>query len=231
MRARLEWDDEAGTVRAGGTVAWSVRLAWCCRGTPLALRVIAEEPVPLPGEDPGLPVETALAGVLAATVGRGALVALLDPVAAFGRERIAFAAGCRLVGIADEPALACWDALLALGQPSYGLRGAVVVEMARAVPSALIAALAYGAFICEEGLSATTLCEDRAGVELEVDRPADFSVLARGGFPVQASRGTCLSWRDRGGEGVVRIEAVADDGGRLWTQPRLVAPRREAGHA
>lgn len=233
MRVPVIWDDEGGAVTAGTARLWSARRRWTCRGRPLDVRVVAGEALELPaaeasGEEP---VESALARLLAACAGRGALLALLNPAAALGRERIAFAAGCRLLGIAGDDDLACWDALLASGQPCYGLRGTPVADLARETAPALLSALAYGLFTCEEGLAATALAEDRAGVELAVERPATFSVIARGGFAVHAERGSRLAWRDSGAEGVVRVEAQADDGGRLWTQPRLVAPRREAAHA
>ena len=52
------------------------------------------------------------------------------------------AAGCRLLDLAAPGAAACWDALLAAGQPCYGVAGELVCQVARPGPAAVLAALA-----------------------------------------------------------------------------------------
>jgi hypothetical protein len=225
MEVSFHWDDTLDRLplSSGGSLAVA-RLDWACADARLRLRILAAEPLPVPAVEASEPAAAALARVARSLAGSGALLLLADPAATFAGERIAHAAGCRLMAIPDESATASWDGLLASGQPCYGLHARVVCSVLRPDPASVLCALGFGSFRCEDGLAATALAEDRQGVDLELERESVISVVVRGGFVASSVRARSLRWRDHGHEGVVRIEARADDGGRCWTQPRLVAP-------
>jgi hypothetical protein len=93
-----------------------------------------------------------------------------------------------------------------------------------AIVLALLSALAYGLFTCEEGLSVSALREDRAGVAWEVDDDAAVAtVVIRSGFEAARLAGRSGAWRDRGNEGYVRV-TIRGRAGACWTQPRFIAP-------
>jgi hypothetical protein len=219
---------------AGGSEAvalWQARLAWNCRGTPLDLRILAPEALPLPAAEPSEPVAGAIARCVQVFAGSGALLLLANPAVALGPARIAFAQGVRLFAIATAADEATWDAALALGQPVYGVRGTVVAEVLRPRPANLLSALAFGAFHCAEGLDCRIEDSPR-GVVWTCDRAVAASVLGKGGFEVAHHDGPAGSYQDRGNECVVRVVLRTDDGGACWTQPRFIGPvSPEAGHA
>lgn len=209
---------------------WHRRLAWRCREVPLDLRVLAAEPIALPEPEPSEPVPGAIARVVAAISGQGALILLANPAAALGPQRMAFADGIRLIGIASEADLACWDALLALGQPSYGVRNEVVCEVINPRPAGLLSTLAYGVFYCHDGLEPLILDETPQGVAWTMDRNVEAAVIGRGGFELASLSGPNGRYADTGQEGTVRV-ALRSPQGSCWTQPRFIAPRRTAGNA
>jgi hypothetical protein len=208
---------------------WSGRIDWDCRDARLRAAILATEPCAMPEREPSEPVPGALARLLAAVRGRRALVLLIDPVEALGPERIGLAEGVRLLGVAGEGGLACWDRALTLGLPMYGVRGTVACDLVRPTPANVLGSLGFGAFTCEEGLVPAELSEDPHGVAWRLPTPGEASVVVRGGFEAARIVGAAGSWRDAGSEGYVRIEFAAG-GGRCWTQPRFVAPRRDHGH-
>lgn len=204
---------------------WQARLLWQCRDALLDLRVLAAEPLELPTAEPSEPVAGAIARVVAATTGNQALLLLANPAQALGPARIALAEGVRLFAIASEADLACWDALLALGVPVYGVRGTLVVELVRARPANLLSALAYGGGLCCEGLEPLSLVEDRSGVGWTLPDEGEGVVIVRQGFEVARIAGREGAWIDRGTEAYVRLE-LRSSSGTCWTQPRFIAPRR-----
>ncbi|MBA2481717.1 MAG: hypothetical protein H0V44_13725 [Planctomycetes bacterium] len=212
---------------ATGVVAklWSRRIAWRCRDHVLDLQILAAEELPLPEAEPTEPVAGAVARIVKALAGSGALALLRDPAVALGPERIAFAEGLRLFAIASEADEACWDTMLSLGQPVYGVRGTLACEVMRPRPASVLSALAYGLFTCEEGLS-LRLHEDRAGVAYEVDRDdAVGTVIIRNGFEATRLTGRRGEYRDLGTEAYVRLVVRAGTA-VCWTQPRFIAPQR-----
>jgi hypothetical protein len=231
MRVTLDLEgiqDEGIAIRSEGGEAgrlWSRRIDWSCRGHRLDLQIIAAEELPVPEPEPSEPVAGAVARIVRALAGSGALAVLRDPAAAFGRERIAFAEGLRLFAIADPADEDCWDAILSLGQPVYGVRGTLACEVMRPRPASVLSALAYGMFTCEQGLS-LRLHEDRAGVAYECeDDGAVGTVIIRNGFEAARLSGRRGEYRDLGTEGYVRVVVRAGDRA-CWTQPRFIAPRR-----
>ncbi len=181
----------------------------------------------LPAPGAGEPATGLLARTLHALRGQGALLVLRNPAAAFGTARIAAAEGVRLFAMADADDEACWDAMLALGQPVYGLRGRQRIDCAVLHPASAISSLAFGMYVCEDGMEVAELHEDRAGVRWRIagTGPAEAQVIGRGGFPLATIAGTSGAYADTGREGVVRV-VLARGSGRAWTQPRLVAPRQ-----
>jgi hypothetical protein len=223
------------TVRIAGPagplgVLWTSVLAWRCQGQLLQLQLLAAEPVALPAYEASEPASGALARLQQALLRHGGLLVLRNPAAAFSPERIALASGVRLFAVADPADEACWDAALSLGQPVYGLRGVISCSVATAHPAAVISALAYGNFCCEEGLTLERLEEDRSGVRLAARLPIAAAVIVRGGFEAARLQGAEVRWDDQGNEGYVRVVARAT-GGCCWTQPRFIAPRQPGAAA
>jgi hypothetical protein len=227
MRRVVDWQNPGDTVPVdgGAMVLWAPVLRWHCRGTALGVRVLAAEPIPLPDEEPSEEPASAIARLLAATRSTGAQLILLAPTAAFSVARISMVEGVRLFAVTTESDVACWDAALALGQPVYGLRGRVVADVLNDHPASVLSSLAYGQFVCEDGLTVSSLREDRSGAELTVERDAELCAVLAGGFETGQVRGRTLAWRDQGHERVVRL--VARDGtATAFTQPRFIAPLR-----
>ncbi len=203
---------------------WTSVLSWRCQDRLLELQALAAEPVALPEGEPSEPASGAIARLQQALHAHGGLLLLRNPAAAFAPERIALASGVRLFAIAATADEACWDAALSLALPVYGVRGVVACEVSSTHPAAVISALAYGNFCCEEGLSLARLAEDPAGVGLAGREPITASVIVRGGFEAACLSGEEVRWDDRGNEGYVRVVARGPSG-TCWTQPRFVAPR------
>lgn len=209
-----------------GLALWHARLQWNCAGTPLDLRVLAAEAVPLPHPEPSEPVPGAIARCVQAVAGQGALLLLANPAQALGLERIVLAEGVRLLGIASEADEACWDALLALGQPCYGMRGTIDLDVLRPRPANIISALSFGVFLSHEGL-VPQIDESPRHVAWACAEAVQAEVIGRAGFTLAS--GTAMSGRydDRGNEGVVRVVLRAGERA-CWSQPRFIAPRKDA---
>ncbi len=202
---------------------WTQVAHWSCKDAGLDIQVIAPEAVDLPEPEASEPAAGAIARLVRAISGSGGLLLLRNPAAAFGTLRIGYAQGVRLFAIAEEADEQCWDAMLSLGQPVYGVRGTIACACRTAHPGAVISALAYGTFTCEEGLEVAVLDESRVGVRWTLPVAAATTVLVRDGFEAGRIQGTSGEWRDGGSEGYVRL-VMRSDGGSAWTQPRFVAP-------
>lgn len=207
---------------------WSHVALWSCKDAELAIQVIAPEPIALPQPEASEPAAGAIGRLVRALAGSGGLLLLRNPAVAFGTLRIAFSQGVRLFAIAEEADEACWDAMLSSGQPVYGVRGTVACACRTAHPGAVISALAYGTFTCEEGLEVAVLDESRQGVRWTLPVEADTTVLVRDGFEAGRIHGNVGDWRDRGSEGYVRL-VMKSAVGSAWTQPRFVAPNAGQG--
>jgi hypothetical protein len=201
---------------------WASRQDWQCRDHLLRLLILGPEAIDLPACEASEPAAGAVARLDRAVRGQGGIIALLNPASSFGAERIAFAEGIRLFAIAEPADEACWDAMLSLARPVYGLRGTVACDCRSLHPGALISALAYGNFVCEEGLTLERFDEQRSGVDWRAAGDCEATVIIRGGFEAARVAGREGAWRDRGSEGYVRL-VIRGGGGALWTQPRFVA--------
>ena len=227
MRLHLRPLDATGdTCPAGPAVLWHARVRWACRDAPLDLRVLAAEPLTLPAPEASEPVPGAIARCVRACAGQNAVLLLGNPAAALGVTRIALAEGVRLMAIETSEDEACWDALLALGQPCYGVRGSLAMELLRPDPAGILSALAFGAFQASDGLDAT-ISESPHHVAWSCSEPVAAEVIGRNGFPLASLRGPTGRYDDRGSEGVVRVALRAGERA-CWTQPRFVAPRKDA---
>jgi hypothetical protein len=202
---------------------WTHVARWRCKDAELAIQVIAPEAITLPTAEASEPAPGALARLTQALMGSGGLLLLRNPAAAFGAQHIAFSQGVRLFAIAEAADEACWDAMLSLGQPVYGVRGTIACACRTAHPGAVISALAYGTFTCEEGLAVSVLDESRQGVKWTLPIAADTAVIVRDGFEAGRISGITGEWQDRGSEGFVRL-VMRSSAGTAWTQPRFIAP-------
>lgn len=217
-------DNELPVHAADGrrAVLWASRQDWQCSDHLLRLLILGPEPIALPVPESSEPAAGAVARLDRAVRGQGGIIALLNPAQAFGPERIAFTEGIRLFAIAEPADEACWDAMLSLARPVYGLRGTIACECLSLHPGALISALAYGNFVCEEGLTLEAFDEHRIGVDWRAGVDTEAAVIVRGGFEAARVSGRAVTWRDRGNEGYVRL-VIRGGGGAVWTQPRFVA--------
>ena len=212
--------DDAGNIVCQ---LWTHRLRWQCKDAELEIQVIAPEFIELPAAEVSEPAPGAIARLSKALAGSGGLLLLRNPAQAFGEQRIGFALGVRLFAIADAADEACWDAMLSLGQPVYGVRGTIACACRTAHPGAVISALAYGTFTSEDGLAVALLDESREGVKWTLPIAAETSVIVRDGFEAGRINGISGAWRDRGTEGYVRL-IMRSVSGSAWTQPRFIAP-------
>lgn len=202
---------------------WSHVIRWQCKDAELFIQVIAAEHIELPSAEVSEPAPGAIARLSNALAGSGGLLLLRNPAQAFGEQRIGLALGVRLFAIADAADEACWDAMLSLGQPVYGVRGTIACACRTAHPGAVISALAYGTFTSEEGLAVAMLDESRQGVKWTLPIGAETSVMVRDGFEAGRINGISGEWCDRGTEGYVRL-VMRSAFGSAWTQPRFIAP-------
>lgn len=201
---------------------------WRCKDGELEVQVIAPEPIDLPEAEASEPVPGAIGRLVRAIMGSGVLLMLRNPATSVGAEKIAFAEGARLFAITTAADEAAWDAMLTLGQPVYGVRGTIACACRTAHPGAVISALAYGTFTCEEGLPVAVLDESRQGVKWSLPQDAETVVIIRNGFEAGHIKGTAGEWRDRGSEGYVRL-VMRSSRGTAWTQPRFIAPVQSSG--
>ncbi len=198
---------------------------WQCADAGLRLRIFAVESPELPDVEASEPVAGALARILRALSGTGALVALLNPSVAFGVGRMALAEGVRLLAVADPADEACWDALLATAVPVYGLRGLALVDVLSPHPASVLSALAYGVFLACDGLEPRTYDEDRTGMRWTTQESVEASVFAKGGYEVQTGFGTAGAYQDQGTEAYVRLQ-LRSPAGVCLGQPRFIMPRQ-----
>jgi hypothetical protein len=187
------------------------------------IQILAPEAINLPMIEVSEPPAGAIGRITQALIGSGGLLILRNPAAIFGESRILFAAGVRIFAITQPADEACWDAILSHGQPVYGVRGTVACATRTAHPGAVISALAYGTFTCEEHLAVAKLDESRTGVSWELPNEAETSVIVRDGFEAAKIIGRSGTWNDKGSESYVRLVMRSADG-CAWTQPRFIAP-------
>jgi hypothetical protein len=210
------------------TTLWTHVAHWSSRDAELLVQILAPEPIALPAMEPSEPAPGAIARLTHALMGSGGLLLLRNPATAFGPTRIAFAQNVRMFAITTPEDEQTWDAMLSLGQPVYGVRGIVACACRTAHPGAVISALAYGTFTCEEGLAVSKLDESRHGVSWELPVTAETTVVVRDGYEADRIVGTQGSWQDRGSEGYVRL-VMRSANGTAWTQPRFIAPVQNSG--
>jgi hypothetical protein len=224
------WFDDQGRALAE---LWRASVDWPCRGADgravrVQARLIGTEAIALPVLALDQPVPVALAALVHAVRGHGALVALERPGEVL-QQGVGAAEGIRLLAVYDEADEAAWDALVSGGQPTYAVRDRLAMWMDQPDPSMVLSSLAFGGFICHRNLPLTHFEEDRTGVAYIADRPTTATVLIKDSFEAGrliGSPGATVRWTDGGREGVVRLCITDESGGCCWSQPRMVVPRR-----
>jgi hypothetical protein len=138
---------------------------------------------------------------------------------------------------AQGDAVALWDSLLARGRHVYAFAGDDLLSVGDATAgsawisvlgtvgdtSDLLRSIRQGAFYASSGATFTAFAVD--GHTIRVDAPSTLTLrfIGSGGRLLAASSGGQRSYTVRGDEGYVRIEAVADNGARAWSQPFFLA--------
>lgn len=177
--------------------------------------------------DGGLPV---------LTVGKpDARSAALDVHGLFGLE--VWNARLAGSGAAQGDATGLWDRMLwrgkrifafagddatGLDDPALGHGWIEVQAAADDVPD-LLSSLRHGAFYAATGASFTRLGVSDLTITAEAARGASLRFIGGGGRLLKAVTNGPGSYQVTGNEGYVRVEAVADDGGRAWSQPFFIS--------
>ena len=99
--------------------------------------------------------------------------------------------------------------------------------------AALRASIERGAIVASRGMRLFGWEFDGESLTVEADLPyfraysADYRFIGRGGEVLQMQSGRRATYRLRGDEPYVRVQATSADGSTLWTQPLLRADRFE----
>jgi hypothetical protein len=126
-----------------------------------------------------------------------------------------------------------WDRLLTAGQRVYAFAGDGVLSLEDPAlghawitvlapandPDALLSSLRRGAFVASTGAAFIDFRVDGVTITVRADAGTSLRFIGRGGRLLQSVGAGLGSYRVRGDEGYVRVEAVRDDGGRAWSQP------------
>ena len=133
---------------------------------------------------------------------QGDATALWDRLLSRGRHVYAFA-GDDLLSLSDTTAGTAWISVL-------GTVGDV---------TDLLSSLRQGAFYASSGASFTSFSVDGRTIRVEAPAAVTLRFIGSGGRLLAAITGGQRSYTVKGDEGYVRIEAVADNGARAWSQP------------
>lgn len=130
-------------------------------------------------------------------------------------------------------ATALWDTLLARGRHVYAFAGDDLLSLTDATAGSawisvlgsvgdipdLIGSIRQGAFYASSGASFTAFSIDGHTVRVDAPSTETLRFIGSGGRLLAALTGGERSYTIKGDEGYVRIEAVADNGARAWSQP------------
>jgi hypothetical protein len=141
---------------------------------------------------------------------------------------------------AAADATAMWDAMLSHGQRLFAFAGddlqslhppdgssvagkAWIEVLAPGQDlSALLTAIQQGAFYASTGAAFRSLELRGRTIVVQAAATATIRFVGRGGRALAAASGMTASYSIRGDEGYVRVELLAADGGRAWSQPYFV---------
>lgn len=149
----------------------------------------------------------------------------------FGLE--VYDARLHAVDPAQGDATALWDKLLSRGRRVYAFAGDDLLSLKDATAgSAWIAVLApvgdltdlltslrQGAFYASSGPSFVSFSVEGRTIRVEAPVAVTLRFIGSGGRLLAAMTGGQRSYSVKGDEGYVRVEAVADNGSRAWSQP------------
>lgn len=130
-------------------------------------------------------------------------------------------------------ATALWDKLLSRGRHVYAFAGDDLLSLTDATAGSawisvlgtvgdltdLLSSLRQGAFYASSGPSFTGFSVDGRTILVEAPSTVTLRFIGSGGRLLAAVTGGQRTYTVKGDEGYVRIEAVADNGARAWSQP------------
>lgn len=136
-------------------------------------------------------------------------------------------------------ATALWDQLLTSGDHVYGFAGDgitslgdpaagkawIVVQAASNDRDLLLSALRQGAFYASTGPTFSSITVQARTISVEASAGTSLRFIGAGGRLLEAGDGSTASYTINGSEQYVRIEAVAPDGTRAWSQPLFLTWR------
>jgi hypothetical protein len=145
----------------------------------------------------------------------------------------------RLALSGQGDATAVWDRLLTSGKLVYAFAGddalsiddpaagKAWLEVESAAPDldSLMSSLRAGMFYATTGPRFTDIALNGLAISVGTSPGTTVRFIGRNGTLLEATAGPTASYRVRGTEGYVRIEAIADDGTRAWSQPLFLSWR------
>jgi hypothetical protein len=157
----------------------------------------------------------------------------------FGLEVYDARLGAENPQAADATAL--WDRLLSSGQQLFAIAGDDLLSLSGPIEPAhgawvellapaadtdsLLNAIEQGAFYASNGPAIESIALHGKTIQVRADGNATLQFIGRNGRLLQAVSGGSGSYTIRGDEGYVRVEALASDGTRAWSQPFFIAVR------
>jgi hypothetical protein len=203
------------------------------------------------GMDHWLPAQT-LQGAIDWIAADGGLPVLAAPLSPAKPQSVAtvmglhhlyglevYDASLALTTAGDADATALWDRMLSAGNHVFAFAGddatgvndpaigrAWITVLAPAHDTAsLLSSLRRGAFVASSGAEFTALSVAGTTITAETAAGSSLRFIGRGGRLLQALSASAGSYRVRGDEGYVRVEAIRDDGARAWSQPFFLSWR------
>jgi len=130
----------------------------------------------------------------------------------------------RLLSAGDRVFAFAGDDAISLGDPALGRAWIEVLAPANDLDS-LLGSLRQGAFVASTGAGFSSLAVAGTTITAEATPGSTLRFIGRGGRLLKAVPAPGGSYRVGGDEGYVRVEAIADNGGRAWSQPFFLSWR------
>jgi hypothetical protein len=138
-------------------------------------------------------------------------------------------------------ATALWDRLLSSGQQVFAVAGDDLLSLSTPLEPAngawvevlapagdvdsLLNAIEQGAFYASNGPAFSSIELVGKTIQVQADANTTLRFIGRNGRLLESAIGGSASYTIRGDEGYVRVEALAPDGTRAWSQPFFIAVR------
>lgn len=143
----------------------------------------------------------------------------------------------RLAAQGQSDPAGLWDQLLSAGNRVYAFAGDDVtslqdpsighawidVQALASSPNALLSSLRRGAFVVSTGPAFTSIAVQGRTITAAASPGTSLRFIGRGGRLLEAAGTSTASYIVSGSERYVRIEALAADGTRAWSQPLFLA--------